>query len=681
MKIHTTQNLELFNNKISASQPELKTNYALPATFNGRVGAINRSDSCEHSVSFKGKEPKNPKDILPKIAKRIKDTTSKRASGKKGMTEKVLSGARFNNMLRYILDNEVVTNASIAFLIGWLLRVPTILALPEWLGGKHKEDKAMAAAHSGASVTMGVFTAAALTLPITKASQHARKNLYHKIKPELLKKRHPQLDLNSMKDSAGKLLEEKLWKNCDGKPFCADVKTPMTVARPKFCGDIAESTYKSMNIDIDMAKNAGKSVQEMTLRDGRKLVDVLTPKDMFIAIEEEGMGTTLKGLKDTNFFSLEYIDKDFLSKSMPELDMKTAFVDGKITHPNTWKTKDGKSAFNFDVYLSNYLETAEGTPVYTGAKRFESDGTAKYVAYQNNGVNGGLGTEITNEMIFADKNIDTTNKIIGWAVDVVTKVPVGLFTVALIPKILNVFDSVDKKKQSMTKTDNILEKTVIKENKEAISVDSEHKTDSGSVSFKGKKPSKVTNWLSENYVLKLLNSDKLQNFVEGFDKKFKKPMTDVMTISGSFAMSSSYVVGTLTNKDFKDKKDRRNTLAINQALGFVVPTILGSWISSKIRPMVKKVTYKFVGQQNQRIKLLEQNGKITKEAAEKSLKTVARAAKGVPVLASLTVFTFIYRYFTPVAVTPIANFLGNKLSERKQNKKLENTNNNEQKVA
>lgn len=678
MRIHTTQNL----NSIRRNQPtdsitipeEIRLNF-LEQTRNSAL--LDEPESVD-TVSFKGKNPKNPKDILPKIAKRIKDETSKRASDKKGMTEKVLSSARFNNILQSILDNEVITNASIAFLIGWLCRVPTILALPEWLGGKHKEDKAMAAAHSGASVSMGIVTALLLTLPINKAAAHARENLYHKIKPELLAKRHPQLDLNSIKDSTGKILEKKFWKDTSKNAFDTNIKTPMTVARPKFCGDIAESTYKSMGIDIDMAKNAGKSVQEMTLRDGRKLVDVLTPKDMFIAIEEEGMGTTLKGLKDTNFFSLEYIDKDFLSKSMPELDMKTAFVDGKITHPNTWKTKEGKSAFNFDVYLSNYLETAESTPVYTGAKRFESDGTAKYYAYQNNGRNGGLGTPITTDMILKDKNIDTTNKIVGWALDVVTKVPVGLCTVALIPKILSVFDSLDKRKQSKIEVNNTPKDIENKVDKDCTSLASESKTSTNSVSFKGKKPGKVTNWLSKNYVLRLLNSDRLQKFVEGFDKKFSKSMTEIMTIAGSLVMSSSYVFGTLTNKNFKDKKDRRNTLAINQALGFVVPTIIGSWVSSKISPQVKKTTYKFVGQQNQRIKLMAQNGKITKKAEEKALKAVARAAKGIPVLASLTVFTFIYRYFTPVAVTPIANFLGNKLSERKQNKNLENANIKEQ---
>ena len=680
MKILTTQNLN------SLDRRNISTNKTIPNEI--------RYDFLEHdfnrvvlersyakpAVSFRGKD-----DILPRLAKRIKDLTSKRASDKKGVIEKVLSSERFNRILQFINDNEVITSASIAFLIGWLCRVPTILALPEWLGGKHKEDKAMAAAHSGASVTMGVLTAAVLTLPVNKAARYAREELYHRIKPELLKKRHPQLDLNSIKDSAGKLLEKKFWKNIDGKPFDANVKTPMTVARQKYIGDVAESTFKTMGIDIDMATNASKSVQEMKLRDGRRLIDVLKPSDMFIAVEEEGMGTTLKGLKDTNFFSLEYIDKEFLSKVMPELDINTAFVNGKITHPNQWKTTAGKSAANFDIYISNYLETAESTPIYLGAKRIEGN-TQKYVAYQNNG-NGGLGTPITNEMILADKNVDTTNKIIGWAIEILTRVPVGLCTVAMIPKILNLFTCFNKEKQVDSKKevpspDSINSKatndeTQIADNKALTpsfkgntalikdNINNENKV--STVSFKGKGPNKITKWLGENYVLKILNSEKLQEFVEKFDKKFKMSMTEVMTILGSFIISSSYVFGTLTNKNFD--KDRKTTLAINQSLGFFVPTALGSWISGKIRPKVKTATYKFVGEQSQRIKLLAQQGKITPEFEKKALEAIAKASKGMPGLASLTVFTFIYRYFTPVAVTPIANIGGSKFTEWRKAKR------------
>ena len=297
-----------------------------------------------------------------------------------------------------------------------------------------------------------------------------------------------------------------------------------------------------------------------------------------------------------------------------------------------------------------------------------------------------MGTAITNEMIAADKNVDTTNKIIGWAIEILTRVPVGLCTVAMIPKILNLFTCFNKEKQVGSKEEKPLSESVeknvtnnelqvvdnkalapsFKGNETLINDEINNVNNASTVSFKGKGPNKITKWLGENYVLRILNSEKLQEFVEKFDKKFKMSMTEVMTILGSFIISSSYVFGTLTNKNFD--KDRKTTLAINQTLGFVVPTFLGSWISSKIRPKVKEATYKFVGEQSQRIKLLAQQGKITPEFEKKALSAIAKASKGVPVFASLTVFTFIYRYFTPVAVTPIANFFGNKIAEGKKAK-------------
>lgn len=684
MKIHTTQDLNSFARTTSTnmlSSNEIRLNYSEQMR---KRNLLEEPDAYEKNISFKAGSSNNQKDILPKIAKRIKDTTSKRASDKKGIMEKVLSSDRFSRTLESILSNEVLTNAGIAFVIGWTCRVPAILSIPPWLGGKNKEDKKMAAAHSGASVTMGVITAALLTLPVSKASKYARDYLYKNLKPELLKKRHPQLDISSIKDAAGKLLDKKDWKNIDGKKFCDNVKTPMTVARPKYAGDIAESTFKSMGLDIDMAANADKAVHEMTLRNGEKLMDVLSTKDMFIAIEEKGMGTTLTGLKDTNFFSLEFIDKDFLAKAMPDLDINTAFVDGKIVHPKNWKTKNGEAANKFDIYISNYLETAESTPVYTGVKRIEKDGVEKYAAYQDNG-NGGLGTLITNEMIYADKNIDTANKTINWLVEIATRVPVGLGTVALIPKILNVFDhlgtvkgkransndDVNSNKSEISKNNSevqIEENTNVKESA-AVSFKGKSQNNasaSSSVSFKGKEPSKFTKWLGKNYAFKMLNSEKLQKFVENFDKNIKMSMTEAMTILGSFFMSASYVFGTLTNKNFD--KDRKTTLATNQTLGFVVPTFLGTYVSSKINPHVKKMTYKFVGEQNQRIRLMEQKGKLTKEAAEKAISNIGKVTKGIPVLASLTVFTFIYRFFTPVAITPVANVLGEKINNRKKSK-------------
>ena len=67
--------------------------------------------------------------------------------------------------------------------------------------------------------------------------------------------------------------------------------------------------------------------------------------------------------------------------------------------------------------------------------------------------------------------------------------------------------------------------------------------------------------------------------------------------------------------------------------------------------------------------MLAQQGKITPEFEKKALEAIAKASKGMPGLASLTVFTFIYRYFTPVAVTPIANIGGSKFAEWRKAKR------------
>ena len=55
-------------------------------------------------------------------------------------------------------------------------------------------------------------------------------------------------------------------------------------------------------------------------------------------------------------------------------------------------------------------------------------------------------------------------------------------------------------------------------------------------------------------------------------------------------------------------------------------------------------------------------------AMEKSL---GNRIKGVRILASLATFTLIYRYITPVLITPIANKIGDKLNAKSKEKHAE----------
>ena len=72
---------------------------------------------------------------------------------------------------------------------------------------------------------------------------------------------------------------------------------------------------------------------------------------------------------------------------------------------------------------------------------------------------------------------------------------------------------------------------------------------------------------------------------------------------GSFITSSVYVQRTLNNKDLDT--DRKKTLAINQALCFVIPTIAAYTVNNAMGDWVKKQGYRFTG-------LMKSNADIAK---------------------------------------------------------------------
>ena len=60
-----------------------------------------------------------------------------------------------------------------------------------------------------------------------------------------------------------------------------------------------------------------------------------------------------------------------------------------------------------------------------------------------------------------------------------------------------------------------------------------------------------------------------------------------------------------------------------------------------------------------------------KDNANKILEGLSKKVTGVRTLASLAVFTIIYRYATPVLITPVANWIGDKMSSKKTAEKQE----------
>lgn len=191
---------------------------------------------------------------------------------------------------------------------------------------------------------------------------------------------------------------------------------------------------------------------------------------------------------------------------------------------------------------------------------------------------------------------------------------------------------------------------------------------SGTVNFKGGKESKLSLWIGKMYgkyyAKPMSDKEWLQKASEKMTK-FPGSMTEHMTVLGSILTSSVYMYKTLTNKDLDS--DKRKTLAINQGLCCLIPTIGAYTISNSMGKFKKDVEYAYRGIKEQQVAL----GEITPKEAEKLKKSLGEKLKGLNALTGLITFTLIYRYVTPVIVTPIANKIGNRLNEKNQIKKQE----------
>jgi len=170
-------------------------------------------------------------------------------------------------------------------------------------------------------------------------------------------------------------------------------------------------------------------------------------------------------------------------------------------------------------------------------------------------------------------------------------------------------------------------------------------------------------------------------------------VVDHMQVAGSVIISGMYMLKTLRNDDFDD--DRKKTLAINQGLTFGVSTLGSYLIDSKLDSIWEKFTQKYASKQLGDKKLSEKiaklNDAIKKDAeakfgtAWKNIKKKQRPKlvdtlkyiednvpntgietkiRGMGVLKKLIVFGTVYRFLSPVAVTPFASMFGNYLSAR-----------------
>ena len=178
------------------------------------------------------------------------------------------------------------------------------------------------------------------------------------------------------------------------------------------------------------------------------------------------------------------------------------------------------------------------------------------------------------------------------------------------------------------------------------------------VSFKGKKPGKVTEFFAEHYGKRILNSKSVRKFCKKVTKWDKKNASSHFQVIGSLVTSSAYMKATLDNPNF-DKKNA-NTLAINQGLGFVIPTIAAYTTDAAMSGFNKTLEYAYSAKQEKNFALGKFANEAEKEAAKKRL---SNRLKGFRAFMTIVTFTTIYRYLSPVAITPLANMIGNKIND------------------
>ena len=655
MKILTTQDLNVLKanyqpTKSVSSQPDFRLNDSKSQI----------SDS--YNPSFRASKNPNAKDVkkvVDAVAKKVGDIAKEaKPETKKG--DNILNSDFFNNLLG-IADHEVTVQAAISCIICLLFRPLTIMALPNKKG---KQDNMYASAHSMASGTIGLLSTFLISNPFKQGNKYAMKKLFGELKEDTLRRFYPNLDIESiwLDKAAGKRKPVSEWLDRFGRVFIKDFKDVDKMPKARHFADVSESTFKDiLKVDVDWAAQKGKSFNEVVTRDGRKLYDAIDMNNLAIVVRDPALKDSQFLLRDLDRGLVENLKKDAAETDSvwAKLNVDSVYKDGKVQDFRKWLT-DGGEQFKLDLdslFVSSSLDTADYVPRRSGAIRFDKkEQRNKFMSYQKNGVNGELGTPIDNDMIEAGHAYEIQDKILTWLPDIITRPFVAAGTIALIPWMLkNVFHIEKSKKPASVQN--------IEQNSAAV-LDKEQKDKNEAVSFKAKgkkEASAFTKWLAKIYGKPLYESGKLNDLS---DKLTRLPgsMTQHLQTLGALVTSGVYVQQTLTKKDLDP--DRKRTLAVNQTLCWVVPTIAAYTVDNALRGFTKKVEYRYAGLQEQKMAVAKMEGK----PVAKLQKNLGNKLQGVRILASLATFTLIYRYLTPVLITPVANWIGDKLTAKKHAK-------------
>ena len=668
MNIHTTtQNLnslvqlnQLSTKNVSSKDFRLK-NYSeqlLMPKLSAENARVNNS-----SISFgKGPRSKDAKKIINMTKKMVGDVKKEpQPERKKG--DSFLTGSLFDNMLK-ISNFGPITQAGLAAIVCTILRPATIMFMPDKEG---KTNNKYAAAHSISSGIAGFVLTTPLTYPFKQGGKYAQSQLIQKMGEDVLKRLYPHLNIDSITDAAGKRLDKKHWKDYLGNKFIDDNKLIDMLPQFKQLADVSEETFKNtLKVDVDWAKFKGKSFNDVKLKDGRSLYDAIDMKNIGIRVKEDGFGEAQFLLRDLNYDYLDKLIKDSKDNNWGKLDVNSVYEDAEhkiVKDFRKWKTTDGKQwKLDLDeINVASEFETADYRPRRTGEKRFDKkDKEYKFYSFQDNGVNGRLGTPIDNKMVEADLANEGQMKVIEWLPDLAFRIPIAATTIAMIPWVLKKVFHLEKHKKPETAQAAAQPAGIAAASKDV------QPAKEAQVAFKGKadEPSKFVKWLGKTFGAWVIKNPTIHKY-SGKLAQLQGKLTAHMSTIGSLITSSVYVQQTLSKKDLDS--DKRTTLAINQILCFFVPTFLAYTADSKLNNFVKNKEYRYSGLQRQK-RVLEE-AKTGKPYTEAQLKTLSDKIKGIRVLASLLIFTTVYRYVSPVLITPFANKIGDWYNERRAAKK------------
>lgn len=115
-----------------------------------------------------------------------------------------------------------------------------------------------------------------------------------------------------------------------------------------------------------------------------------------------------------------------------------------------------------------------------------------------------------------------------------------------------------------------------------------------------------------------------------------------LMVFGSTVLSGFYVCQTLSNK--KLDEDKRRTLAINQGIVFTVSTAMAYTFDKMLGKKTKAIQ-----------KTYEKINKLGSDDIH---------VKGISTAKKIMVVDIVYRFLAPVIVTPLANYIGNKVIEK-----------------